>query len=136
MPNPLIGKHFPEFGDRFPDMSEPYDLSMISLAEAIAGECNIKIQKGCYVGVTGPTLETRNEYGYFRSIGGDTIGMSTIPEIITAHQMNMKCFAVSIITDLGVPGKIKKVSLIDVIAAAGKAEPRMTLIIKKMVEKI
>jgi purine-nucleoside phosphorylase len=136
LPNPLIGKHFPEFGDRFPDMSDCYDKKMIQFAEAIAEENNLKIQKGCYVGVTGPTLETPKEYFYFRTIGGDTIGMSTIPEIIAAHQMGLRCFAISIITDLGVPGKIKKVSLQDVLAAAGKSEPKMTLIIEKLVERM
>jgi purine-nucleoside phosphorylase len=136
LPNPLIGSHFPEFGPRFPDMSQPYDKKLIELAEIIANENGINLKKGCYVGVTGPTLETPKEYEFFRVIGGDAVGMSTVPEIIVARQMGMKCFAISIITDLGVPGKIKEVSLEDVLKAAAKAEPKMTLIIKKMIERI
>lgn len=136
LPNPLIGKHYPEFGPRFPDMSQPYSKKLIALAEKIAIANNIKIQKGCYVGVTGPSLETPKEYEFFRFIGGDTVGMSTIPEVIAARQMEMECFAISIITDLGVPGKIKEVVLADILEAAGKAEPKMTLLIKKMIEEL
>lgn len=134
LPNPLIGKHYPEFGERFPDMSEAYDKKLIQQALRIAKENNIKVQQGCYVGVTGPTLETPKEYEYFRAIGGDTVGMSTVPEVIVAHQMGIPCFAVSIITDLGVPGKIKKVSLEDVTKAAAGSAPRMKLIMEKLIE--
>jgi purine-nucleoside phosphorylase len=86
--------------------------------------------------VTGPTLETPKEYGYFRTIGGDTVGMSTVPEIIVARQMGMRCFAISIITDLGVPGKIKEVVLDDILKAAAEAEPKMTMLIKEMIERL
>lgn len=134
LPNPLIGKHYDEFGDRFPDMSQAYDKSLISKAETIAAEFGIKIQKGCYVGVTGPTLETPKEYAYFRIIGGDAVGMSTVPEVIVAHQMELPCFAVSIITDLGVPGKIVEVSVEDVQKAAGESAPKMVRIMEKMIE--
>jgi purine-nucleoside phosphorylase len=136
LPNPLIGKHYPELGPRFPDMSQPYNCSLIELAEKLAYINNIKVQKGCYVGLTGPSLETPKEYEYLRVIGADAVGMSTVPEIIVARQMNMTCFAISIITDLGVPGKIKEVSLADVLEAAGKAEPKMTLLIKKLIETL
>ena len=136
LPNPLIGKHYAEFGPRFPDMSHPYDKKLIEMAEVIAKENGIEIKKGCYVGVTGPTLETPKEYEFFRAIGGDTVGMSTVPEIIVARQMGMKCFAISIITDLGVPGKIKEVSLEDILRAAAKAEPKMSFLIKKLIERI
>jgi len=136
MPNPLIGKHYEEFGDRFPDMSQTYNKELLNLAEKIAEENNIPVQKGCYVGVTGPTLETPKEYVYFRTIGGDTVGMSTVPEVIVAHQMGMPCFAVSIITDLGVPGKIVEVSVEDVQNAAAKSGPRMILLMEKMIEQI
>ena len=105
LPNPLIGKHLDEFGDRFPDMSESYDHELIRRAEEIAQNNHITISRGCYVGVTGPTLETPKEYQYFRIIGGDAVGMSTVPEVIVAHQMGIPCFAISIITDLGSPGK-------------------------------
>ena len=135
LPNPLIGKHYIEFGPRFPDMSKTYDLKLVEKAEKIAKKNSIKIQTGCYVGVTGPTLETPKEYEYFRAIGGDTVGMSTVPEIIVARQMGMTCFAISIITDLGVPGKIKEVALEDILKVAEKSEPKMTLIMKKLIEE-
>jgi purine-nucleoside phosphorylase len=136
IPNPLIGPHDPAFGDRFPDMSETYDLTLIEKALEIGRRHNLPVRKGCYVGVTGPTLETPKEYRYFRTIGGDTVGMSTVPEIIVAHQMGINCFAISIITDLGVPGKIVKVSLEDVTSVAAKAEPQMTLIMKELIAMI
>ncbi len=136
MPNPLIGKNDPDFGDRFPDMSEAYDPSLVNLAEELARVNKISVKKGVYVGVTGPTLETPAEYMYFRIIGGDTIGMSTVPEVIAAHQMGIKCLAVSIITDLGVPGKIVKVSLNDVEEAAGKAGPLLLSLMEKVLEKL
>ena len=133
IPNPLIGPHDPAFGDRFPDMSETYDLELINKAIQIGQEHKLPVRKGCYVGVTGPTLETPKEYEYFRIIGGDAVGMSTVPEIIVAHQMGLTCFAISIITDLGVPGKIVKVSLDDVTGVASKAEPQMTFIMKELI---
>jgi purine-nucleoside phosphorylase len=133
IPNPLIGKHNPEFGARFPDMSETYDQTLIERAVNIAQEEGIKVQQGVYCAVTGPTLETPAEYKYFRIIGADTVGMSTVPEIIAAHQMGIPCFAISIITDLGVPGKIVKVTHQDVQSVAEKAEPKMTYIMKKLI---
>jgi len=136
LPNPLIGKHYPEFGDRFPDMSESYDKELINRAIKIAAEYNIKVQHGCYVGVTGPTLETPKEYEYFRIIGGDAVGMSTVPEVIVAHQMGIPCFAISIITDLGVPGRIVEVSVEDVQKAAAASAPKMTLIMEKLIETL
>ena len=96
----------------------------------------INVREGCYVATTGPTLETPKEYVYFRNIGGDTVGMSTVPEIIVAHQMGITCFAISIITDLGVPGKIVKVSLDDVKGVAEEAEPKMTLIMKELITSL
>lgn len=136
IPNPLIGKNYPELGPRFPDMSEPYDKALIAKAEQIAQRLGIKVQKGVYVGVTGPTLETPAEYVYFRNIGGDTVGMSTTPEVIVARHMNIPCFAISIITDLGVPGKIVKVTHEDVQHIASQSEPKMTQIIKELVKEI
>jgi purine-nucleoside phosphorylase len=136
IPNPLIGPHQKEFGVRFPDMSEPYSHDMIEKAKAIAFRHSIKVHLGCYVGVTGPTLETPKEYQYFRIIGGDAVGMSTVPEVITARQMGLPCFAISIITDLGIPGKIVKVTHEDVQNVAMKAEPKMTLIMKELVSQL
>ena len=134
--NPLIGHNDKELGPRFPDMSEPYCPDMIAKAEQIASDNNIKVQKGIYVAVTGPTLETPAEYCYFRKMGGDTVGMSTIPEIIVARHMDIPCFAISVITDLGVPGKIKKVTHEDVQAVAEVTEPKLTLIIKQLISNI
>jgi len=133
IPNPLIGKHYPESGARFPDMSNTYDKELISKAMAIALKEKIKVQKGCYVATTGPTLETPKEYEHFRIIGGDAVGMSTVPEIIVAHQIGIICFAISIITDLGVLGKIVKVTLDVVQRVASEAEPKMTLIMKEII---
>ena len=136
LPNPLIGTHYPEFGPRFPDMSEPYDLSLVRLAEGIASENGIKVQKGVYLATTGPTYETPAEYRHFRIIGADAVGMSTVPETIAARQMGLSCFAISIITDLGVPGKIEKVTHEAVQQVAAVAEKKMTFIIKEMIGKI
>jgi purine-nucleoside phosphorylase len=133
IPNPLIGKHYPEYGVRFPDMSDTYDKELINKAMEIAQKNNISVKQGCYVATTGPTLETPKEYEYFTTIGGDTVGMSTVPEIIVAHQMGIICFAISIITDLGIPGKIIKVTIEDVQKVAGEAEPKMTLIMKELI---
>lgn len=134
--HPLIGKNIDELGPRFPDMSEPYDHQMIEVAKTIAAENNIKVSVGTYAALTGPTLETPAEYGYVRAIGADAVGMSTIPEVIVARHMEIPCFAISIITDLGVPGKIQKVSLQDVIDVASRQEPKMTLIMRELISKI
>ncbi|HPD43959.1 MAG TPA: purine-nucleoside phosphorylase, partial [Dysgonamonadaceae bacterium] len=104
--HPLRGKNYDELGTRFPDMSEAYDKKLRMMAMQIANEKNIKLQHGVYVGVQGPTFETPAEYQFFRVIGGDAVGMSTVPEVIVANHAKMKVLAFSIITDLGVPGKI------------------------------
>lgn len=134
--HPLIGKNIDEMGPRFPDMSEPYDPEMIEMAKNIAAENNIKVSVGSYAGLTGPTLETPAEYRYVRAIGADAVGMSTVPEVIVARHMEIPCFAISIITDLGVPGKIHKVSLQDVIDVANRQEPKMTLIMRELIARI
>lgn len=133
MPNPLIGPHKPEYGARFPDMSDVYDADLIKKAEKIADENNIKVHKGVYVAVTGPTYETPAEYKAFRILGGDVVGMSTVPEVIVARQAGIKCFAISVITDLGVPGKIEYMTHEFVQEAAGKAEPKMAAIVKGLI---
>lgn len=134
--HPLIGKNIDELGPRFPDMSDAYDTEMIALAAQIAKENNIKVSQGVYLGLTGPTLETPAEYKYVRVIGADAVGMSTVPEVIVARHMEIPTFAISIITDLGVPGKIKKVSVKDVIEVASRQEPKMTLIMKELISRI
>ncbi|NOR34179.1 MAG: purine-nucleoside phosphorylase [Bacteroidales bacterium] len=133
MPNPLLGKHKPEFGARFPDMSQTYDPGLLQKVRALSQELQIPIHEGCYVGVTGPTLETPKEYQYMRIIGGDAVGMSTVPEAIAAHQMGIRIFAVSVITDLGVPGKIQKLTHNDVIEAAEKTAPKLTKLIINLI---
>ena len=134
--HPLIGKNIDELGPRFPDMSEPYDRGMITLAQEIAKELNIRVVTGTYAGLTGPTLETPAEYQYVRNIGADAVGMSTVPEVIVARHMEIPCFAISIITDLGVPGKIQKVSVHDVIEVANRQEPKMTAIMSQLIARI
>ena len=131
--NPLIGKNIDELGPRFPDMSDVYDKKLIEKAKKIAAKHNIAVSEGIYIGLTGPCLETPAEYKYLRIIGGDTVGMSTIPEVIVARHMNIPVFAISIITDLGVEGKIKKVNVKEIIAVAAKQEPKMTLIMKDLI---
>jgi len=134
--NPLIGKNIDELGPRFPDMSEPYCPEMIQIAKEIAKENDIRIAEGTYLGLTGPTLETPAEYRFVRTIGADAVGMSTVPEVIVARHMEIPVFAISIITDLGVPGKIKKVSLAEVIEVASRQEPKMTLILKELIARV
>src|ERR1035437_9759201 len=136
MPNPLIGKNENELGERFPDMSVAYDRSLIEKAKQIAKNHQIKIQQGVYVALTGPTLEPPAEYKFMRIIGGDTVGMSTVPEVIVAHQMGIPCFAMSIITDVGIEGKIVKVTHEEILRAAEKTEPKMTLIMKEMAKSL
>jgi purine-nucleoside phosphorylase len=134
--HPLRGKNFNELGTRFPDMSEAYDKELRLLAIDIAKEKNIKLQHGVYVGTQGPTFETPAEYNYFRIIGGDAVGMSTVPEVIVANHAKMKVLAFSIITDLGVIGKIVEVTHEEVQEAAKIAQPKMAEIIRTVVERI
>ena len=130
--NPLIGQNIDELGPRFPDMSEAYDVKLIDLALKSAKELRIDIKQGVYAGVSGPTFETQAEYKYIRAIGADAVGMSTVPEVIVARHMSLTCFAISIITDSGVPGQIIEITHEDVQEIAAKAEPKMAAIIKKM----
>jgi purine-nucleoside phosphorylase len=133
IPNPLIGKNLDEFGPRFHDMSEPYNTKIIELAWNLAVTLGIKLRIGTYAVVTGPSLETPAEYKFLRTIGADAVGMSTVPEAIVANHMGIPVFAISIITDMGVPGKIKKVSLEEIVAVAEKAEPKMTKLMKELI---
>jgi len=134
--NPLRGENLDELGPRFVDMYEPYDQDMIKMALAIGKEKGIRLHTGVYVSVTGPNLETPAEYKYLRIIGADAVGMSTIPEVIVARHMDLPVFAISVITDLGVVGKIEPISVEKVIAAAGKAEPNMTMIFKELIGRL
>jgi len=134
--NPLIGKNEDELGPRFPDMSEPYSLELIQLAEKITEENQIKVQKGIYVAVPGPNLETKAEYRFLRQTGADVVGMSTIPENIVANHMGMKVLGISIVTDECFPDTLKPVNVEDIIAAAMQAEPKMTLIMKELIKRL
>lgn len=134
--HPLRGKNYKELGVRFPDMSDAYNKELRLLAMQIAKENNIKLQHGVYVGTQGPTFETPAEYNWFRIIGGDAVGMSTVPEVIVANHAKMKVLAFSIITDLGVIGKIVEVTHEDVQEAAKIAQPKMAYIMQEVIRKI
>jgi len=133
--NPLIGKNFDELGPRFPDMSEPYDLAMIAIANKIAAELKINCHTGVYAGVPGPCFETPAEYKYIRTIGADLVGMSTVPEVIVARHGNMACFAVSIVTDLGGFDHVEKVSHEEVLKVAIASESKLTSIIRELIRQ-
>ncbi len=132
--HPLRGKNLDEFGPRFVDMSEPYNLKMIETAEKVAAEQGIQVHKGVYVALQGPTFETPAEYGMIQAIGGDAVGMSTVPEIIVAKHQGMDCFGISIITDMGGPEIAFTVSHEDVLQAANKAMPNVIKIVKGLVK--
>lgn len=133
--HPLRGKNEPSLGVRFPDMSSAYSKTLIQKALEIAKKNDITLQQGVYVGTQGPTFETPAEYKYFRIIGGDAVGMSTVPEVIVARHGGMEVFAISVITDLGVEGTVEKCSHEDVQKAAAQSQPRMTLIIKNLIDQ-
>jgi purine-nucleoside phosphorylase len=132
--HPLRGKNIDELGPRFVDMSEPYNKKMISVAEKVASENNIKIHQGTYVALQGPTFETPAEYGMIKAIGGDMVGMSTVPEVIVAKHMGMDVFGISIITDLGGPDIAHSVSHEEVLNAANKAMPNVITVVKGLVK--
>jgi purine-nucleoside phosphorylase len=123
--NPLIGTNDEKWGDRFPDMYEVYNHGYIKMAKEVALEQNIRLQEGVYVGLTGPCLETAAEYRMLRGFGADAVGMSTVPEVITAHHQHNKILAFSIITDMGLPDNMHPCSLEDVIGTASKTEPKL-----------
>ena len=132
--HPLRGKNFPT-GPRFPDMHETYDQQMVRQADEIAREKGIKVQHGVYVGVQGPTFETPAEYKMYHILGGDAVGMSTVPEVIVAHHCGIKTFGISVITDLGGFDDPVEVSHEEVQEAANKAQPLMTEIMREMIKR-
>lgn len=134
--HPLRGKNEPSLGTRFPDMSKAYPVELRNKAKQIAQDNGIKVVEGVYVGTSGPTFETPAEYNYFRVIGGDAVGMSTVPEVIVAVHAGIQVFAMSIITDLGVPGKVVEVSHEEVQQIANLAQPKMTLIMKELIAQL
>ena len=136
LPNPLIGKNDDRIGTRFPEMSEAYNKNVLAFADKIADELKIQVQHGVYVGDTGPTYETPAEYNYYRVIGGDCVGLSTVPEVIIARHCGLPVFAMSIITDLGGKDIAVQVTHEEVINAANVAEPKMTAILKEMLKRL
>ena len=136
LPNPLIGPNDDRIGARFPDMGGAYDKYLVNKALIIAKDNNIRIHKGVYLSTSGPTFETPAEYKYFRIIGADAVGMSTTPEVIIARHMNLPCFALSVITDLGVEGKIEYTTHESVQYEAAKTESRMTTIMTEMIASL
>ena len=134
--NPLTGPNADEWGPRFPDMSEVYDADLRAMAEQAALDRAIRLQQGVYVAVEGPNLETRAEYRFLRLIGADAVGMSTVPEVIVARHMGMRCLAISVITDECFPDALEPVSIEDVLAAAGEAEPKLTTLMRALVEQV
>jgi len=134
--NPLIGPNDDELGPRFPDMSEPYTKSLIELAEKIGLEEKIRAQRGVYVAVAGPNLETRAEYRFLRAIGADVVGMSTVPEVIVAVHSGMKVLGISVVTDSCLPDALEPVNIAKILKIAAEAEPKLTLLMKRVVEQI
>lgn len=134
--NPLIGRNDDSLGARFPDMSEPYTKELIELAEKIALEEKIKVQKGVYVAVSGPNLETRAEYRFLRAIGADVVGMSTIPEVIVAVHSSMRVLGLSVVTDACFPDALKPVNIQEILKVAAEAEPKLTLLMRRVIERM
>jgi purine-nucleoside phosphorylase len=134
--SPLIGPNVDELGPRFPDMSEPYDLALQGLARSAALELGIRLNRGVYVAVPGPQLETRAEYRMLRMLGADVVGMSTVPEVIVARHMDMRVLGLSIITDRCLPDALEPVDVARIIQAATAAEPHLTRLIERVVSEI
>jgi purine-nucleoside phosphorylase len=134
--NPLRGKNLDELGPRFPDMSQPYASQLNNKLIAIAKKRGIKLNVGVYVGVTGPNLETRAEYRFLQRIGGDAVGMSTIPEVIVANHMNLSCCAISVLTDDCDPDNLKPANITEIIAVAAEAEVQLTALYTELIETL
>ena len=136
LPNPLIGKNHEDFGPRFVDMSNAYDKGLLSKATRVARKHGIRYKTGGYAGVSGPTYETPSEYKYIRSLGADAVGMSTVPEVIVARHMSLPVFAVSVISDLGVEGKIIEISHQEVLEAVAQVTPKLITIVKDLLQEL
>ncbi|HJR42796.1 MAG TPA: purine-nucleoside phosphorylase [Gemmatimonadaceae bacterium] len=134
--NPLIGPNDDSLGPRFPDMSEPFDAALRALARAVAVEQRIVLREGVYVAVTGPNLETRAEYRLLRALGADVVGMSTVPEVIVAVHGGMRVLGISIITDQCLPDALVPATVEHIIAVANEAEPRLTALVRGVLERL
>jgi purine-nucleoside phosphorylase len=134
--NPLVGENLDELGPRFPDMSEPYDRGLQALADEAALKSGIRLNRGVYVAVTGPNLETRAEYGMLRQMGADVVGMSTVPEVIVARHMGMRVLGLSIMTDECFPDALQPADVPAIIATAMEAQPRLTALVRAVVGQL
>lgn len=134
--NPLIGPNDNDLGPRFPDMSEPYTERLLDIAQTVALEENIFMHQGVYVAMSGPMLETKAEYRFLRLLGADVVGMSTVPEVIAAIHMGMEVLGISVITDECFPDALEPVNIEDILEAAAMAEPKMTKVIIRVLEKL
>ena len=134
--NPLVGANDDRLGPRFPDMSAPYDPALRALAHEIAAEQRLTLREGVYVAVAGPNLETRAEYRMLRALGADVVGMSTVPEVIVAVHGGMRVLGLSIVTDLCLPDALEPASLEKILAVAGRAEPRLTALVRGILERL
>lgn len=134
--NPLIGPNIDTLGPRFPDMSQPYTKNMVNLTEKVASDEKIHLQKGVYVGIMGPSLETAAETRFLRMIGADAVGMSTVPEVIVAVHSGMKVLGLSVISNLNLPDNLKPHSLEEIIAVANDATPRLVKLIERVVQEV
>ncbi len=134
--NPLKGLNDADFGNRFVDMSEPYNLELNRLFKSSAKKLNISLRKGVYASVPGPNLETKAEYKYLRMIGADMVGMSTVPEVIVANHIQLKCAAISVITDECDPENLKPVNIAEIIKVAGEADIVLSDLFEKVIKRI
>lgn len=134
--NPLIGRNYEEFGPRFPDMSQAYNKELIKLAESCADKLNIKVQKGVYAAVSGPTYETPAELRMLRNVGGDAVGMSTVPEVIVANHMSMKVLGISCITDMALADNLEPLDHKRVVETANKAMVKFVSLVKEIVQNM
>ncbi|MGO4913226.1 purine-nucleoside phosphorylase [Leeuwenhoekiella sp. W20_SRS_FM14] len=134
--SPLAFKGVEQLGSRFTDMSAPYDTAMRDILKQIASEKDITLHEGVYVAVVGPQLETRAEYRYLKIIGADTVGMSTVPEVIVANHLDLPVAALSVVTDECDPENLQPVDIADIMAAAGKAESDMVVLFKELIERL
>jgi len=134
--NPLSGLDPEVFGNMFVDMFETYDPKLVALTEQAADDEGVSVKKGVYVAVAGPNLETRAEYAWLRTIGADVVGMSTVPEVIVARQQGIRCLGVAVITDRCVPDELEPVDIDRIIRTANEAEPKLTRIVKRVIEEM
>lgn len=134
--SPLVGPNADELGPRFPDMSQPYDARLLTLAEQVARQERLPARRGVYVAMLGPQLETKSEYRWLRGIGADAVGMSTVPEVIAAVQAGLRVMAVSLISDLCIPETLKPVAIEDILAVADRAEPLLTKLFVGVIKQL